>query len=114
MPKFHFIALLVAQLAAAIALAGCGLPYLQIRQQLSPLQGQPLSAAIARLGNPDGEIQMFGKRIIEWKRQPGIDKDGDDQECVVRAVMNGDMIEEIRFTGDEAQCYRFAETLAAQ
>jgi hypothetical protein len=54
---------------------------------------------------------MFGKRVVEWKRQPGLDKDGDDQECVVRAVMKGDIIEEIRFTGDEAQCYRFAQTL---
>jgi hypothetical protein len=29
----------------------------------------------------------------------------------VRAFMRGDIIEEIRFTGDEAQCYRYAETL---
>jgi hypothetical protein len=101
----------LAALAAALVLAGCGLPYLQIRQQLSPLQGQPLSAAVAKLGNPDGESQMFGKRVVEWKRQPAVDKDGDDQECVVRAFMRGDIIEEIRFTGDEAQCYRYAETL---
>lgn len=100
----------IARLAVALALGGCALPYLQIRQQLSSLQGQPLSAAIAKLGNPDGETQMFGKRVVEWKRHPGIDKDGDDQECVVRAVMKGDIIDEIRFTGDEGQCYRFAQT----
>ena len=100
-----------ALLAVALTLGGCGLPYLQIRQQLSSLQGQPLSAAVAKLGNPDGETQMFGKRVVEWKRQPGLDKDGDDQECVVRAVMKGDIIDEIRFTGDEAQCYRFAQAL---
>ncbi len=100
----------IALMAALFTLGGCGLPYLQIRQQLSPLQGQPLSAAVAKLGNPDGEIQMFGKRVVEWKRHPGIDKDGDDQECVVRATMKGDIIQEIHFTGDEGQCYRFAQT----
>ena len=111
MRKFHCIALLIAfSSVVALALAGCGLPYLQIRQQLAPLQGQPLAAAAAKLGNPDGESEMFGKRVVEWKRQPGVDADGDDQECVVRAVMNGDMIQEIRFTGDEGQCYRFART----
>ncbi len=46
------------------------------------------------------------------KSSRGLDEDGDDQECVIRAFMKGETISEIRFTGDENQCYRFAETLA--
>ena len=101
-------------LALALMLAGCGLPFSQIRTQLSPLQGQPLSAATAKLGQPTEEPTQFGKRVVIWKKQWTLDADGDDQECVVQAYMNGDTIGEIHFTGDENQCYRFAETLARQ
>lgn len=96
---------------AALMLCGCGLPFIQIREKLSPLQGRPLSAATAKLGQPMEQVEMFGKKVYVWKKQPGIDSDGDDQECVIRAFMKGDVIEEIRFTGDEGQCYRFARTL---
>ena len=100
--------------AASLALASCGLPYSQIRTQLSPFEGKPLSAATAKLGQPTEERTQFGKRVVIWKKQWTQDEDGDDQECVVQAYMNGDTISEIRFTGDENQCYRFAETLAKQ
>jgi hypothetical protein len=101
----------IAVLAATLALCGCGLPFIQIREKLSPLQGQPLSAAIAKLGQPMEETVIFGKKVFVWKKQPGVDDDGDDQECVIRAFMKGDVIDEIRFTGDEGQCYRYARTL---
>ncbi|GEM_PF-1738110 len=104
----------VAALACGLALFGCGLPFSQIRAQLSPLQGQPLSAATAKLGQPTEERTQFGKRVVIWKKQWTLDADGDDQECVVQAYMKGDTIEAIHFTGDESQCYRFAETLAKQ
>jgi hypothetical protein len=100
--------------ALALLLAGCGLPFSQIRTQLSPLQGQPLSAATAKLGQPTEERTQFGKRVVIWKKQWTEDTDGDDQECIVQAYMNGDTIESVHFTGDENQCYRFAETLAKQ
>jgi hypothetical protein len=100
--------------ALALLLASCGLPFSQIRTQLSPLQGQPLSAATARLGQPTEERTQFGKRVVIWKKQWTEDADGDDQECIVQAYMNGDTIESVHFTGDENQCYRFAETLAKQ
>jgi hypothetical protein len=100
--------------ALALLLAGCGLPFSQIRTQLSPLQGQPLSAAVAKLGQPTAERTQFGKRVLIWKKQWTLDSDGTDQECVVQAYMNGDTISEIHFTGDENQCYRYAEVLAKQ
>jgi hypothetical protein len=100
----------IAVVAVALALCGCGLPFIQIREKLSPLQGQPLSAATAKLGQPMEQVEMFGKKVYVWKKQPGVDDD-DDQECVIRTFMKGDVIDEIRFTGDEGQCYRFARTL---
>jgi hypothetical protein len=97
---------------SALTLGGCGgLPYLQVRQQLSPLEGQPLSAATAKLGKPDEERTISGQKVYEWKKQWQLDADGDDQECVIRAHMKGDVIGELHFTGDETQCYRFAKTL---
>src|SRR6185312_11380117 len=48
---------------AVLALCGCGLPYIQIRERLSPLQGQPLSAATAKLGAPTEETVIFGKKV---------------------------------------------------
>jgi len=105
--KFHRIIIV----AAALALTGCGLPFMQIRDKLSALHGQPLSAATAKLGQPMEQTEIFGKKVYVWKKQPGKDGDGDDQECVIRAFMKGDVIDEIHFTGDEGQCYRFARTL---
>lgn len=102
----------IAIAAAALVLSGCGLPYIQIREKLSPLQGQPLSAAVAKLGAPTEEKVIFGKKVFVWKKLWQQDAEGDDQQCVIRAFMKGDVIDEIRFTGDEGQCYRFAETLA--
>jgi hypothetical protein len=97
----------------SLAAAGCGgLPYSQLRAQLSPLEGQPLAAATARLGPPSDEKTEFGRRIVLWKKNWTLDSEGDDQECVIQAYMKGDTIGEIHFAGDETQCYRFAETLA--
>lgn len=107
MGKFRKIAIA----AIALALSGCGLPFIQIREKLTPLQGKPLSAATAKLGQPMEQVEIFGKKVFVWKKQPGVDSGGDDQECVIRAFMKGDVIDEIRFTGDEGQCYRFARTL---
>jgi hypothetical protein len=103
-PKITFV-------IAALMLCGCGLPFIQIRDKLSVLHGQPLSAATAKLGQPMEQVMISGKKVYVWKKQPGVDDDGDDQECVIRAFMKGDVIDEIRFTGDEGQCYRFARTL---
>jgi hypothetical protein len=97
---------------SALTLGGCGgLPYLQIRGQLSSLEGQPLSAATTKLGAPTEEKTLSGRKVYEWKKQWQLDEDGDDQECVIRAFMKGDVIGELHFTGDENQCYRFAKTL---
>lgn len=103
----------IAVVTGALMLGGCGggLPYLQIREQLSPLEGQPLGAATAKLGAPTEEKTISGQKVYEWKKQWGLDRDGDDQECVIRVFMKGDVIGEIHFTGDEGQCYRFARKL---
>ena len=101
--------------AAILPLAGgCALSFTHIRTELAPLQGQPLSAAAAKLGQPTEEKTEFGKRVVIWNKEPAEDSDGDDQECVIKAFMKGDTIEDIRFAGDETQCYRFADALKKQ
>ena len=63
---------------------------------------------------PKGWSTEFGKRVVIWNKEWALDSDGDDQECVIKAFMNGDVIQDIHFTGDEAQCYRFADKLKQQ
>ena len=91
-----------------MALGSCA--YQQISEELISLKGQPLSAAIAKLGAPD-ERSLAGQKVYVWDRQITVDADGHEQKCIIRAFMNGDVIARLVFLGDEGQCYRYAETL---
>lgn len=104
----------MACVAAAVAVAGCALPYLQLREQVSSLEGQPLSVAVARLGPPSVERIESGRTIKVWVRQETVDRDGDNQQCEILGVMRDDIVERIKYQGDENQCYRYAQALGGQ
>lgn len=97
-----------------MAAAACALPYLQLRGQVSSLEGQPLSAAVARLGPPSVERVEGGRTIKVWMRQEGVDSGGDEQQCEILGFMKGDVVETIKYQGDETQCYRYARALDAK
>lgn len=110
MINFQRIAVL---LVTGFAAAACALPYLQLREKVASLEGQPLSVAVAKLGPPTVSRVESGKTVNVWMRQAGVDADGDDQQCEILGVMNGDVIEKLKYQGDETQCYRYARTLGA-
>ena len=92
-----------------IVVAACA--YMQINEELTSLKGQPLSAAIAKLGAPSEERIIAEQKVYIWVRQTIQDSDGFEQECTIRATMNGDVIGTLKFFGDENQCYRYAAKL---
>ena len=94
---------------SCIAVAACA--YMPINEELTSLKGQPLSAAIAKLGPPSEERIIAEQKVYIWVRQTIQDSDGFDQKCTIRAIMNGDVIETFKFFGDENQCYRYAAIL---
>jgi hypothetical protein len=108
----HFQSI-VFLLAAGFA-AACALPYLQLRGEVDSLEGQPLSVAVARLGPPSVSRVESGKKINVWMRQETVDAGGDDQQCEILGFMKGDIVETIKYQGDETQCYRYAKTLGAK
>jgi hypothetical protein len=44
---------------------------MQIRDGLNPLLGQPIQAAIDRLGYPSEQRQILGDTVYVWSNQPG-------------------------------------------
>lgn len=106
------LAAFLAAIAAGAAVAACTLPYLQLREHVSPLEGQPLSVVTAKLGPPTTSLIEAGRTINVWIRQPGVDSGGDDQQCEILGFMKGDVVATIKYQGDEAQCYRYARTLS--
>jgi len=94
---------------SCIAVAACA--YMQINEELTSLKGQPLSAAIAKLGKPSEERTVGDQKVFIWYRQQIQENEYFEQECVIRAIMDGDVIGALKFSGDENQCYRYAATL---
>nr|WP_198982706.1 hypothetical protein [Herbaspirillum sp. ASV7] len=51
---------------ALLSLAGC-VTFGQMHDGLTALKGQPLSAAIAKIGLPSSESTVAGMRVVKWK-----------------------------------------------
>lgn len=85
----------------AIMLAGCGaMPSLSLPdvKPRNDFVGKPLTAVTSQLGWPDYQQTIAGQRVYTWRRGTGL------QECYIKAVMNGDVIESYGASGDAAIC----------
>jgi hypothetical protein len=86
---------------AALTLAGCGgmpnisLPDIKARNDF---KGKPVSAIIARLGNPDFQQTISGQKFYMWRIGMGT------QECLIAAGIAGDIVDSYNATGDAAIC----------
>jgi hypothetical protein len=86
---------------AALTLAGCGgmsglsLPDVKARNDF---KGKPLSAVTTVLGNPDFQRTVAGQKTYTWRRGSVI------QECLIKVVMAGDVVESYDTSGDPAIC----------
>ena len=86
---------------ATLMLAGCGamptigLPTVKERNNY---KGQPLSAVTAQLGWPEFQETINGQKSYSWRRGTAM------QECRIRVIMAGDVIESYETFGDSPVC----------
>jgi hypothetical protein len=94
------LAISLATLAtSALILAGCSVGALNLGT--NSLKGQPLSAAIARLGSPEEQQTIAGQKTYTWVRGNAT------YECRIRATMAGDVIDTYEGFGDINTCSRY-------
>jgi len=92
---------------AAVALAGCSIS--TIKEGMNDLKGKPITVAIAKLGIPDSEATIAGRKVYTW--QTGTIAGGDQYQCKIRVVMAGELIESYSGEGDAGTCERYASKL---
>jgi hypothetical protein len=85
----------------ALLLAGCsamsniGLPTVKERNDF---KGKPLSAVTARLGWPTDQATVDGQKVYFWRIGTAM------QECRIKVVMAGDVIDSYGTSGDPPIC----------
>jgi hypothetical protein len=99
---------------ASLTLAGCGgmsglsLPDVKAR---NVFKGKPLSAVTTQLGYPDFQQTVAGQKTYTWRRGTAM------QECLIKVVMAGDVVESYDTSGDAAICSPYlapAQPVSAQ
>jgi hypothetical protein len=93
--------------AACMLVAGCAGT---VKEGMAKLEGQPLSAVVAKIGQPMGERAIAGKRVFYWG-SPELSSKSVRGQCQIQATMNGDVIERLAYEGDETLCQKYAERL---
>jgi hypothetical protein len=74
---------------------------------MTKLEGQPLSAVVAKIGPPVDERKIAGKTVYIWGSLESPTRGAKDMQCQIRAVMNGDLIGSFDYEGDESLCKRY-------
>ncbi len=97
----------LACVAIVISLAGCSIS--TIREGMNDLKGQPIAAAIAKLGLPDEEATIAGVKTYTWRKSTVAG--GDQYGCRIRVVMAGDVIGSYEGSGDIGSCSQYANKL---
>jgi hypothetical protein len=101
-----------------VMLAACGslgptkkedLTLLQGQPLTSSLQGQPLSSVISKLGLPDNESTAAGSTVYVWSSSTLIE--GSERKCQVRAIMSGNVVGSFNYEGTKFLCARYIEIL---
>jgi hypothetical protein len=96
---------IAAGLAASVAACSSA----AIKQGMKSLEGQPLNAAIAKLGVPTEERTIAGQKVYIWLTRT-LDE-GTELKCQIRVIMSGDLISSWDFEGNEGYCGRYANRL---
>jgi hypothetical protein len=89
------------------ATGGCSIS--TIKDGMNDLKGQPIGAAIARLGLPNEEATVAGIKTYTWRT--GTIAGGDQYQCRIRVIMAGDVIGSYDGTGDIGTCSQYASKL---
>jgi hypothetical protein len=97
-------------IGALALLAGCAGQMIQ--QGMTGLVGQPLSAAIERLGVPTEERTIADMKVYIWSTSNVVE--GTQSKCQIRAIMKGGVIGAFDFEGNQGQCSGYARLLQAR
>src|ERR1700744_2824756 len=89
----------LAALVGAPALAGCSAG--NIKLGTNDFKGQPLSAVVAKLGSPEEQGMLEGQKTYTWIRGNAM------QECRIRVVMAGDVVDTYEGFGDVSTCSQY-------
>jgi len=100
----HRLAAVVAGCTVVAACAG------SIKEGMTQLEGQPLSAIVAKIGAPIEERTIEGRKVYIWG-SPSTTTPSRDATCQIRATMNGDLVGSLEYQGDEKLCQRYAARL---
>jgi hypothetical protein len=90
---------ILAASAMAMALAGCSMGALNLGT--NNYKGQPLSAVVAKLGSPEEQGTNAGQKTYTWIRGTSL------QECRIRVVMAGDVVDSYEGFGDVGICSQY-------
>ena len=93
--------------AVGISVASCAGT---VKEGMVKFEGQPLSAVIAKIGEPIDERTIAGKRVYIWGSLGTLNK-GEKGKCQITATMDGDVIRSFDFQGEESFCQRYAARL---
>jgi hypothetical protein len=92
----------LAMLAAmAMAMAGCSNGN-NIRLGATNYKGQPLSAVVAKLGQPESQETNAGQKTYVWNVGQSL------WPCRIRVTMAGDVIDSYETSGDPNICGSYA------
>jgi hypothetical protein len=102
----------VLALALTAALSACGrTPFPVLETQLDALKGQPASALVARLGDPDARTTAGAETVYVWASGDGA---AVGLRCVVRAYADAaGKITRYDYDGAVAGCADYAHRLDA-
>src|ERR1700722_16796436 len=84
---------------AALVLARCFVG--DIKLGTNNFKGQPLSAVVAKLGSPEEQETIAGQKTYTWVRGNAL------QECRIRVVMAGDVVDTYEGSGDVGICSQY-------
>ena len=80
------------------------------KERMAKFEGLPLSAAIAKIGEPIDERTNAGRKVYIWGSLGTVSK-GEKGKCQITATMDGDVIASVDYQGDETLCQRYAARL---
>jgi hypothetical protein len=103
------IVALGAALVPAIFLAGCS--FGAIKNGLNDLQGQPIGAAISKLGVPNEDRMIAGQHVYTWYSSTF--DEGTQLQCKIRVITGAtsDVITGSDYEGNNGMCARYAAKL---
>ncbi|SRR5258708_4298443 len=90
--------------AACLFVAACSMN--EIKKGMTALEGQPISAAIAKLGLPTDERIIAGQKVYIWFTSDVTR--GTETKCQIRVIMKGEVIGSWDAEGNDSICKRYA------